>query len=69
MVSGVLLVDDDREPVQAVHQLLPGDDSVSEPVGKQLLEMRSVARSSMRATSWMSETLEQPTSMSTRRTT
>jgi hypothetical protein len=47
--------------------------SVTTPCCSQLamcwLEMRSVARSSIRPTLWMSGTLEQPTPWSTQRTT
>jgi hypothetical protein len=68
-VAGVLLVHH-RGHALKVSRTWP---SLTTPCSSQLamcwLLMRSVARSSIRPTSWMSGTLEQPTPWSTQRTT
>ena len=67
-ITGVLAIDDFRHAPHRRHDLL-----VTMPCRSQLatcwLEMRKVARSSIRPTSWISGTFEQPTPWSTQRTT
>ena len=69
-VAGVPRIDDCDEPYKAFIYFRLGDYSVDEPVRAKLAGDAEVARSSMNATPWMSETtFEHPIPWSTQRTT